>query len=528
MQIPILGLLMAALIAIPILVAILYRFSSSLPFIAVVGFLAVMPWLAITLLVSCVVASIRPFRTQLRFMSALLGLIPAVVYLVLAWSGTSDVIVGKIDPVDRIKFVAPWVLAIVAAAVVFAIVLAIAKLVDYRPGAIAPLLAVMFGVPVALFEYNVGRDELYYRLLERHDEDTFADKDASLGLEQAVYESWLHRPPPRPSMDAVRATVATRWLFELASDVAPVESALDQHRAGLVARADWFVTHFPQSRYTANALFIKARAQDMRVDPAEFRRSKWIRFYDDFPSPASRETWRVVAANRPDSILGTVAYLRLAQLDAREGNVDRAIGKLEQLLERFDIDAGGADDSAAPVGPLTGVLARRIPEASLRLSLDRILIEARRLHGLLVENRDPLYGQEPICGSRRRTVEFPFGLLDLDPRHDWYVRNLNALLVQYPNCQIADNIQLELAKAAADIPRRIELLENCLDKYGRGDAVPEALFRLGVAYKAAGESSSSDSAFTRLFLEHPESVWSKQAARYSPQASQTRVSRTVR
>ena len=70
MQIPILGLLMAALIAIPILVSLLYRFWASLPFIAVVGFLAVMPWLAITLLISCIVASVRPFRTRFRFVSA--------------------------------------------------------------------------------------------------------------------------------------------------------------------------------------------------------------------------------------------------------------------------------------------------------------------------------------------------------------------------------------------------------------------------------------------------------------------------
>ena len=102
MQIPIQGLLMAALIAIPILVAILYRFWSSVPFIAVVGFIAVMPWLAITLLASCIIASVRPFRTRFRFMSALAGLAPAVVYLMLAWSGSDAELVGRIDPVDRI------------------------------------------------------------------------------------------------------------------------------------------------------------------------------------------------------------------------------------------------------------------------------------------------------------------------------------------------------------------------------------------------------------------------------------------
>jgi len=48
-----------------------------------------------------------------------------------------------------------------------AIVLTIARLVNYRPGAIAPLMAIMFATPVVLFETKVGRDELSYRLLER-------------------------------------------------------------------------------------------------------------------------------------------------------------------------------------------------------------------------------------------------------------------------------------------------------------------------------------------------------------------------
>jgi len=43
--------------------------------------------------------------------------------------------------------------------VLMAIVLMIAKLVNYRPGAIAPLLAVMFAIPVVLFEVEVGRDD---------------------------------------------------------------------------------------------------------------------------------------------------------------------------------------------------------------------------------------------------------------------------------------------------------------------------------------------------------------------------------
>lgn len=515
MQIPILGLLMAALIAIPILVSALYRFWSSLPFIAVVGLIAVMPWLAVTLFVSCLLASGRLIQTRFRFVSALLGLVPAVIYLILAYGGTTEAVAGKIDPVDRIKFIAPWVLAIVAAAAVFAIVLAISKLVDYRPGAIASLLAVMFGLPVALFEAYVGRDELYYRLLEARNNAYFADEDASVELEQAVMEAWLRHPHPRPSMKAVWETVETRWLFELASDVRPVRSALVRHQAELAARCDWFLKYFPESRYAPSALFIKARALDMRVDPAEFRRSRWIRFYDSFPSPTSAETWRMLVANRPKSTLGAVALLRLAQLDAREGDVERAIDKLDTALHWLETDSQASRPSHVTGGPLSRALARQSPEASLLIRTDRIVLEAQRLKDLLKANRDPLYSYDPLAGPQHPGEHLPFGLLDLEPRHELYIQNLEKLKRQYPHCQIEDNIDLELAKATMDPNLRIQRLEACIQDFPEGDAAAEALFRLAVAYKQNGHGPKSVEAFTQLEARHGESIWARQARFYA-------------
>lgn len=515
MQIPIVGLLMAALISIPILVAMLYRFWSSLPFLAVVAFLAVMPWLAITLFASCILAAGRPFRTRFRFVSALLGLLPAVAYLILAWSGTTEAIAGKIDPVDRMKFIAPWVLAIVAAALLFAIVLTIAKVVDYRPGAIAPLLAVMFGLPVVLFEFHVGRDELYYRHLRALSDAHFADIDATVELDKAVMDAWRRRPPPRRSMEAVRATVEMRWLFELASDIEPARSALARHQSELVGRCDWFLRYFPGSRYALNALFLKAQALDMRVDPGEFRRTKWIRFYSDFPSAASLQTWRIIVESDSGPHLGAVALLRLAQLEAREGAVERAITKLETLLARFGGSRGRGDTSSSHTGPLKGLLARKTPEANLDIPLERVLLEAGRLRDLLARNRDPLYGYDPLAGARNRWDKLRFGLLDLEPRHERYVENLTKLKAEYPNCRIEDNIDLEIAKATPSPALKIERLQSCVERFPRRDAVPEALFRLGVACAADAQRERSEAVLARLVQEHPDSVWARQATRYT-------------
>lgn len=517
MQIPILGLLMAALIAIPILVAILYRFWASLPFIAIVAFFAVMPWLAITLLGSCLIASVRPFRTPFRFMSALLGLVPAVVYLILASAGTSGLVAGKIDPIDNIKFVAPWVLAVVAATMLFAIVLAIADLVKYRPGAIAPLLAVMFGLPVALFEFRVGRDELHYRLLCSLNMAYFEEVDASAELRQSARRAWDRHPLPRPSWAEVYELEEEKWQMALAADLDPVRSELARHQASLVARCDQFRRSFPESRYTLPVLAMRGRALDMRVDPAEFRRTKWIRFYDAFPSPASRMTWRVLMENAPTSLPGALARLRLAQIEAREGDIDRAMDKLRTLLATYDglaaTSGGSPSGSLAPapgrmtlgVGEIDSLLALQ-----QGLSVERVVFEARRLYGLCAANRDPLYEYDPLCGlSDSGSGAVWFGLLDLDPRHDRYVHNLKALRSAYPHARIADNIDMEIAKSADPLARRIELLSACADDFPDGDAAPETLYRLGRALLNNGEPARSGQVFDQLIRGFPDSMWAR-------------------
>lgn len=523
MQIPIIGLLMATLIAIPILVAILYRFWASVPFALVVGALAVMPWLAITLFGSCVLASVRPFRMRFRFMAALVALVPIVVYLVLAWHGSDEVFMGRFDPVERIKFVAPWVLAVVAATCLFAIVLFIASLVDYRPGAIAPLLALMFFLPLGLFEFRVGRDELHYRLLENLFGYHFEDVDAKQSLRAAALSAWERHPRPRPRFEQILQLEELKWQFELASDPGAARSVLVRHQAEIVSRCDWFLLHFPKSRYALNTLHIRGTALDMRVDALTFRRTKWIRFYDEFPSASSRTTWKIARQNGEDSPITAVALWKLAQLDARECDIDRAMDHLATLLRRFDSDDGPATTTVAKRARQKGVLDRDLPELTLHIGLEGILLRAHRLRDLLAENEDPIYGYAPICGPRRHQDDYTFGLLDLDPHHERYVDNLDQLLKRYPDSQLADNVELEIAIAlrgsdsSGATDRGDEhasvagILRACLKQHPTGDAVPEVLYRLGDAYRSLGQPEESRGAYARLFREHGESIWARRA-----------------
>lgn len=508
MQIPILGLLMATLIGIPILVAILYRFWASLPFIAVVGFLAVMPWLAITLLGSCIIASVPPFRTPFRFMSALLALIPAMFYLVMASLGTAELVAGRIDPIDTIKFTAPWMLAVVAAAVLFGIVLLIARLVDYRTGAVTPLLAMMFGTPMMLFEGYVGRDELHYRLLEALSDAHFEEVNGRMTLADAANRAWHRHPLPRPRWQTVFDREAQKWQMALASDVTPFLVELAENREELIDHCGRFLREFPDSRYASNVLYLKARAMDKRLDVEEFRRSGWIRYYDDFPSIRSRLTWNILAENAVDSELGAAALLRLGQLFAFDGQLDRAIDCWAKVLDRpkpsFQGEARGPRSSDS-------VVAR--PEQSLGLSMAKLVLDAGRLHELCIRNRDAGLIDDGLVRPRRSTRESWFGLLGLDPRHRSHRDNVESLAARLSKSRIIDNLALEIAKTEPTLQGYKVKLEALLAAYPDGDAAEEAQFRLAICYKEMGLREQCAALARRLILDRPKSQWAAQARR---------------
>lgn len=516
MQIGVLGLLMAALISIPILVAILYRFWCSLPFIAIVGFVAVMPWLALTLLGSCLIASVRPFRSKYHFMSALFALVPAVIYLILAWADSRASFASDYDPVDGIKFVAPWVLAIVAAGVVFAIVLTIAKLVNYRPGAITPLLTLMFALPVILFEQYVGRDELRYRLLLAMDRAYFADVDASLGLRQALDAARRQSPIGGGGDRGVEVLAAQRWLFGLSDNLDDsMHSVLTRHQWEIAERCDQFLTDYPSSMHSAAVLFIKARALDTRIDAREFRETNWIRCFNDFPSPASRNTWQLLAQHQKDAPLGAYAEISLAQIDLRGGSADRALERLRGA------EAVLADHSVKPAASValrteSGINSKTSVRASssvndLNISWSRLHLFASRLANLVESNHDPLYGHDPITGARKPIRELNGGWFHFNPRDDHYRRNLDLLRRAFPRSKLQDNIELELALTAAPLSARIAELERVIADHPQGDAIAEALFRLSEAYRQASRPGVAAEMIARLVNDHPSTLWAAQA-----------------
>ncbi|NOT01315.1 MAG: tetratricopeptide repeat protein [Phycisphaerales bacterium] len=495
MMIPVLGLVLAALISIPVLTAILYRFPCSVPFLLVVAFVAVMPWLAIALLGSCLLASVRPFRMRSRFASALMGLVPVIIYFFMASRQIERTVDVLANPADRVKIIAPLTLAVVASAVVMGIVLLTAHIVRYRPGAISPLLAILFLTPVALFEFKVGRDELHYRLLERGfgpSSEYFVQQEFDRIYEQTVQQLWASRQGEGLSYEQTRGQVLTQESGALDADVA---SVLAEYRKKAAAAADEFVKYFPDSRYACHALYVKARAMDLRADMASFRRDQVLEFYDDFPSDASRHEWERIEANGPGSPMAAAALLRLAQLDAREGAIDRAIGRLERLEQLPGASAPDAEGGWASAGPGSST-ARRPAYAGLAIPRAKLSSDGSRLRGLFENNRDPALKDEPLRQ-----------FLALDAHDPQYTRRVERLRERFPESRLDDQLELAIAMAAPDAASKTELLERCATRPSSGDALADAVYQLGIAYAEEKRFAEARGAFERVLREHAESIW---------------------
>jgi len=512
----VLGLLVAVMVALPIAIAILYRLPCALPFLAAVLVFAHMPWMAVTLLISCLLACVRPFRMSFRFGSALLGLLPVLAYLYLATRGGGDRLAAYGSPTEKALLLAPWLLAILGASLTLGVVLLIARVVNYRPGAVAPVLAVMFGAPVVLFHTAVGADELAYRVLEaeygprsKRFEPVLKSRETQSAILSLIYSEienssfqgqlrsdlmafWSLRPE---RIRELKRTVSRRFLAMFLSDRRAAYEACDE-----------FIANYPDSRYVPCVLCMQARVLDMRLDEVKLGGEEPSReLYTDFPHVQSEQTWLKLLKQYPESPFAVQAGLCLGALKLRAGKVDEALDHLRFVLAH---PAAQPDRPAATQPRRRGLLSRPAPESTLDFQAAPYVREARRLAELIAANRnDPRFGDTPL-------VE----LAALDPRRARYLEQLQRLAERCRGGLLYDNLVVRWAAALPELNQRAAALEACLRALPEGDALPEALYRLaGLEIQALGAEDEARRArgvarLHEIVARFPDTCWAEQAA----------------
>lgn len=501
----IMGLLLATLTSIPPLVAILYRFPSSVAFPMMVALLAAMPWLGITIFLGCVLMSLRPFRFSFRYASVLIGLIPIAIYFITASlepAGTKQVLVQ-----DQALLYAPWVLAVLGSCVICAIALAIAKIINYRPGGISPLMAVLFAIPVILFHTQVGVDELEYRLLEQKvgpASRTFTPIDINKLIEHALRPAG-DSMSPLPHEEVDYRPLRRVWASFL--------EKTENDRLQAIFLCDNFLRHHPKSRYVPNVLFLKGRALDLWVI---LGRDNHVEFRSDLPHLTSRTTWETLVEKFPRSAVSATAYYRLAILSIREGQLDKALTLLQRLDRQFENPSATTQAGDAENREASSMFHRTPASLSLGMDISQIAQFGHRLREMLEacrsDPRQPVQNLFANTGNADGEMLHPLQLLlSFDENHLNYRANLEALARLFPNSETSDYVELRLARLESSRTRRIQRYANAVENLKGRPSEAEALYYFADSLQEDSLHDESRQVFEKLTKNYPESCWTEDA-----------------
>ena len=507
----IMGLLFASLCSIPILVAILYRIPFSALFAAMVVFLAAMPWLGITVMIGCILTSVGPFRFTFRYASALVGLIPIAVYFVMASWEPSDA-PSKLIRHQALLF-APWVLALLGSCVICAVALAIARLINYRPGGIPPVLAMLFATPALLFHSQVGRDELEYRILEREIGPGSSSYFATVNIgEAADLTARQRRSETKGSSDD---DISKRFLREKQQRIL-FQVERDRQRA--VARCDAFLEHFPTSRHVPEVLYLKGRAQNCRVDKSRLEQDQPAEFRFDLPNRASWRPWKTLIEQFPESDFGAVASFNLAVLKAREGDLDGAIASLERLVEQLTMTRSATRPARKGETVVDRAFQRSPASQGLGINLDALVQRAAQLRELLSACRnDSAKPISALFGPRAdgsdvlvRPVQL---LMWLDPADPLYEANLMSIIRLFPDSEAAAFAEVRLGLVGQDLTPRIRRFRDAAQALAGRPSGAMALFYLGEALQDASRLGGAKAVYEDLIAAYPQTCWDREARR---------------
>lgn len=504
----IMGVLFATLCSIPLLVAILYRFPSSLPFGVMVMFLASMPWLGVTVLVGCLLTALRPFKFSFRYASALLGLVPVGVYFISAsWEpeGSSISLVQH-----RALLYAPWVLALLGSCVICAVALAITKLIGYRPGGIPPVLAALFAIPVFLFHTQVGQDELEFRVLEQEigpgSREVFRTVDLREEAGRSATRRWSETSGE--SYDEIYRAMLERKIME-----AQAQGEIDRMRA--VERCDFFMERFAKSPHIPDVLFLRGQAQDQRLQQTRLVVDLRVEYRCETPSCASRRTWETLEKDFPRNPQTAIALLKLAILQARNGEIDQAIDKLTRLIDDFDV--AGASTQAAELTPARlPSMFRKAAARGSTVETSVAVLQARRLREMLTACRkdaaksyaDVFAWPSSEAGEAVHPVQLLLQLDDTSPR---YKSNLEGIARSFPGSETAGYAEVRLAMLEPAISRRIQRFQQAAQTLSGRPPGAEALFQLGDARQDDSILDEAKAAFDQLVKNYPDSCWAAEA-----------------
>ncbi len=467
--IPILGMIMAVIIAIPVLVSQLYGFRFSLMFIACILLLAHLPVLSLFMLACSFIAAASKHKLPFKFGVALLSLLPIALYFYVATRGANML---ELRPIDPTLLYAPWIFAFLAAAVIAGSVLTVAALIKYRPGGILISMIPFFVIPVILFDRYIGADLLEFRVLAHRFIPGKSMIFTPVDISGRVFESTLKQWRRYKIRNLQTIVDIARFEFPFAA-----HQLLQKDQLQAINACKIFLRKYPQSQYVPNAMYILGLAKDMRFDYSVLDKKWMVEYHTDFVCKHSRKVWLELANKYPDSIYAQPARLRLAILAVRDENIKWAKALLDELL-RYD-KLFRNKTTTMPTREITSF--RQIFEKPRQvdipqLNMSDIVNRARMLLELIENNADdPQFHAKPLAE-----------MMKLDPTHPKYRDHLLALAIKYSSSKLHDNLLVEYALQERDPMERKALLMRYVNLFKSTDAGARTLLELAKLEQALG------------------------------------------
>jgi hypothetical protein len=429
------GLLLGVILLMPILVSVLYRLALAAPFVVVVAVIGRAPVLAVVLAAGCLLAARTRLRSDLPFLAAMLGFVPAGVYLYFfAFFGTDT---AAVQPLQRLVLAAPVILAVVVAVLGLATVLGLTRFVGFKPDIAWPVLLLLLAGAVTIFYTQVGTDELEYALIT----ENLAAGDAV--FEPQAVETWKRQNHAEKVDD--------KYLQRLRRQV--INCCLS------------FVSRYPTSERAPAVLWVAAQAASLQVDSSALQVGL-VKYSAAYPAQASAALWERLAGEYGHSPQAGVAYWRLGELAMRRGEVRQAYAYLVRAQGKL------ASQSVA-AAPAAGKSITDVFTPTPSVPADRYYAEAafavRKLLWLMDSNEvlNDLPSAEALAAY-----------LNCNPCDAHYLERLSELAGTYEHTHLEDNLKLAVALACPSPYERAEMLILLAAKKG-SDAAVEANYELG-------------------------------------------------
>jgi len=498
MQIIIIALLMGLLCTIPIIIAQLYNLMYAVPFLAASFLLGHNSVLTLCLLVSCAAVSFEPMRFKSKFVSAIVCLLPEVLYWLLFSRGNPE------QDVHRWAVIyAPWGLAFLISVLILGVVLTVGHVLRYRPGGVMPVFGLMLAGTVILFHYSIGMDERDFQAqVFRYSPGEIPELQNRSIIPQLEQEfnQWQKQFPyltPELIMSQLR------WEWKLAFGPASVIGSSDLNNlnegnpAALAKREAWkvgfaqanaldhineFIKTEQHNKRLADALYYLGQLLDLSVDMRTLYEEDALRFYTDIPKIHSEKYWHEIVDRFGQTEVSIEARWRLSRLAAARQperisepyHFEKALELLQEADKLCQQKLQERKENSHKTSLWNKWLATVFSAPPDTITLDELAalqMKIGQLMMLIKENRSGHPQQE------QRLAKF----IDLDSHQLNYEDQLKTLRLNSSQPDpLIDNIELAQALLFKDPDAKIVRLTELTRQYPDRDGGVEAMLELAL------------------------------------------------